>query len=41
MTLFMTFSRSLNDFRRNYPSIISVKDIDLQKTRKANLEKFV
>lgn len=41
MTLFMTFSRSLNDYRRNYANIANVKEIDKQKIRKSDLEKFV
>lgn len=41
MTLFMTFSRSLNEFRRQYTNVICIKDIEDQKIRKPNLEKFV
>lgn len=41
MTLFMTFSRALNDFRRNYPVQQNVKKFDEQKLRKTNLQKFV
>lgn len=41
MTLFMIFSRALNDFKRNYPQILNVKEIDIQKVKKTSLEKFV
>lgn len=41
MTLFMTFSKALNDFKRNYLQIINVKEVDTQKVKKTSLEKFV
>lgn len=41
MTLFTNFSRSLNDYRRNYMNTINIKEINGQKIRKTDLQKFV